>query len=169
MIYIYGRNIVRFIFLVFLQVLILNHIHLFGLKIYPLLYILFILQMPFETPKWLLLLLSFAMGIAVDIFSNTYGLHAGASVLAAFLRPGVLSAIAPRDGYETGKLPRLSHYGSGWYSKYVLILVIPHHLYFFLLERFTFNNFPMTLVNALGSAFFTFILLLISQYIFYRK
>lgn len=169
MIYIYGRNILRFVFLLFLQVLLLNHIHLFGFKIYPLLYVIFILLMPFETPKGLLLLFSFAIGIGVDIFSNTFGLHAGAAVLAAFIRPGVLSSIAPRDGYEPGSLPRIGYYGSGWFSKYALFLIIPHHLYFFFLERFSFADYPVTLLNAFGSAIFTFLLIIISQYIFYRK
>lgn len=169
MIHIVAKNIVRFLFLVFLQAIILNHIHLFGFKIYPLLYLLFIIHMPFQTPRWLLLLLSFAIGMSVDIFSNTFGLHAGASVLAAFIRPGLLNAIAPRDGYETGSLPRLKDYGSSWFSKYALLLIIPHHAYFFFMERFSLTNFPVTTLNMLGSALFTFILVLLSQYLFQRK
>lgn len=169
MAYIYIRNIIRFFVLVLLQVFILNSIQLFDYAITPFLYVLFILHLPFETPRGVLIFLSFIMGMVIDLLSNTYGLHTAAITLMAFLRPGILKLLEPRDGYEAGSLPRLIYYGNNWFIRYSLLLIIPHHLYFFLLERFSFQDFQATLINSLGSALFTFILVMISQYLFYRK
>ena len=163
------RNIFRFLVLILIQALILNNIHLFGMNIYPFIYLLFIILLPFETPKWLLLVSAFLLGITLDIFLNTFGLHATASVFAAYIRPAVLQLISPRYGYEIGTLPRISYYGRNWIIKYSLMLIIPHHLIFFILEKFDFQNFHITLANVLGSALFTLILIIISQYLFYRK
>ena len=94
MIKILSRNIIRFLFLVFIQVLVFNNIQVSGL-INPYIYVIFILLLPFETPKWAILGLAFLLGISVDLFTNTPGMHSTATVLMAFLRPYVLSIIAP--------------------------------------------------------------------------
>lgn len=77
-------NIFRFIALVLIQVLIMNKVNFYGF-LNPYIYILFILLLPFETPGWLLLVLSFSMGLTVDLFSGTLGLHAASSVFAGFM------------------------------------------------------------------------------------
>ena len=76
------KNIIRFVVLVFIQVAILNNIQISGF-INPYMYVLFILLLPFETPNWILLVLSFFLGLSIDIFSNTLGMHASASVFMA--------------------------------------------------------------------------------------
>ena len=48
---VFVRNIIRFVFLVLLQVLILNNIQFSG-YINPYFYIYFILLLPFDTPRW---------------------------------------------------------------------------------------------------------------------
>ena len=141
MIKIFSRNIIRFLFLVFIQVLIFNNIQFSGL-INPYIYVIFILLLPFKTPTWALLGLAFLLGISVDLFANTPGMHSTATVLMAFLRPYVLSIIAPRDGYETGTFPRLYYYGFFWFLKYAAILVTIHHLSLFYLEIFRLSISP---------------------------
>ncbi len=162
------NNILRFIFLVLLQVLILDGINLGG-YINPYMYILFIILLPFETPNWLLLVLAFMIGISVDAFSNTLGIHASASVFAAFLRPMTLKFMAPRDGYEAGTQPKLSTYGFGWFLRYSLIIIFSHHLFFFIVIAFDFADFFSTLMRAILSGSFTLVIIIISQYITYRK
>ncbi|MCK4663041.1 MAG: rod shape-determining protein MreD [Bacteroidales bacterium] len=168
MIKIYLRNIWRFIFLVLIQVLILNNIQLSGF-INPYFYILFIILMPFETPKWILIVLSFFLGLSIDIFCDTLGMHASASVFIAFLRPLILGFIAPRDGYEIGTFPRLYYYGFSWFFKYSTILILAHHLFLFYIEVFRFSGFFMTFTRAILSSVFTIILIILSQYLIYRK
>lgn len=167
--YLFTRNLVRFFTLVLMQALMLNHIHLFGMDIFPMLYLMFVIQLPFETPRGLGLLLSFLMGLAVDLFSLTYGVHAAAATFAAFMRPAVLQLNAPRDGYEPGSLPRVRFYGVLWFVRYSTMLIIPHHLVYFILERFGFDHFGNTLLVVGGSSLFTLVLLLMVQYLFMKK
>lgn len=168
MIKIIFRNILRFIVLVLLQVWVLNNIQLSG-YINPYMYVLFILLLPFETPKWLILILAFSLGLAVDMFSNTPGIHASASVFMAFFRPFVLQSISPRDGFETGTFPRVHYYGIKWFFKYTLLLVFLHHLFLFTVEVFNFHNFHLTLWRTVLSTLFSTLLILISQLIIFRK
>ncbi len=163
-----SRNTLRFIFLVLLQVLILNNIQFSGF-VNPYMYVLFILLLPFETPKWLLLVFAFFIGLSIDIFSDTLGIHTSASVFMAFLRPFVLKHIAPRDGYEPGTFPRLYYYGFTWFLKYSLILILAHHFFLFYVEIFQFSNFFVTLSRVILSSFFSLLLVVLSQYLMYKK
>ena len=158
-------NSMRFIFLVLIQVLILNNIELSG-YLNPFLYVLFILMLPFNTPKWLVLVLAFAIGISIDMFSDTGGLHAAASVFLAFLRPVMLKLISPRDGYDAGQQPTIQQFGLGWFLSYAGILVFLHHLFLFYMEAFHFAGFFSTLARAILSSLFTISLIFISQFFF---
>ncbi len=152
------RYIFNFFFFILLQVLILNKIEFSGF-INPYLYVIFILILPFETPKWLLLVLASVVGLSIDIFSNTPGMHMAATLLLAYLRPLVLSRIAPRDGYEPGTLPTPSFYGFLWFFKYAVILVVIHHLFYFLVESFSFNNLLSILAKTLLSTLLTLLIM----------
>ena len=159
------KNIFRFFFLVFFQVLILNNIQLSG-YLNPFLYVLFILMLPFETPKWLVLVLAFIIGISVDMFSDTGGLHAAASVFMAFLRDPILKLIAPRDGYDVVQKPTIQQFGFGWFFSYAGILVFIHHFFLFYLEVFHFTDFFSTFFRVILSSLFTLSLVFISQFFF---
>lgn len=159
------KNIFRFFFLVLFQVLILNNIQLSG-YLNPFLYVLFILMLPFQTPKWLVLILAFIIGISVDMFSNTGGMHAAASVLMAFLRQPVLKLISPRDGYDIVQRPTIQQFGFGWFFSYVGILVLIHHLCLFYMEAFHFTDFFSTFLRVILSTLFTLSLIFVSQFFF---
>ncbi len=161
------RYLIVFLVLVFLQVFILNNIQFSGF-INPYIYVLFILILPFETPKWFLLVLAFALGITIDLFSSTLGMHSSATVFMAFARPYVLKIISPRDGYESETLPQLRYYGINWFLKYSTILILLHHFFLFYIEVFRFSYFFATFIRVILSSIFTIIIVLISQY-FYRK
>jgi hypothetical protein len=125
--------------------------------------------MPFETPGTVLLLTSFLLGISIDIFTHTLGIHAAACTFMAFLRPQVLKAFSPRDGYETGMLPRISFFGLTWFLKYSLILILAHHFVLFYLEMFTISDFFYTFLRVILSTLFTALLIVISQYFIFRR
>ena len=72
--------------MVLLQVLILNNVHIAGYAT-PFLYIYLILKFESDTPRNALMLWAFFLGLAVDVFSDTPGMNAAATVLLAFLRP----------------------------------------------------------------------------------
>lgn len=162
------RNIIRFVVLILIQVLLINNIKLSG-YLNPYFYILFILLLPFETPKWILLFSGLFLGLTMDMFTQTPGMHSAATVFMAFLRPYVLGIISPRDGYESGSFPRLYYYGFEWFLKYTILLVLAHHLFLFYVEVFRISEFFSTFLRVLLSSLFSVILIVLSQYFIYRR
>jgi len=152
------QNIFRFIILVLVQVLVLNNIQFLG-YINPYLYILFILALPVQMPRWASLLLAFALGLTIDIFSNTPGTHASATVLIAFIRNGVINLFTSLD---EGNNPTPSFYtfGVGAYIKYVVFLVLIHHAILFFLEAFSFAHFWIMFAKIILSSFVTILMIL---------
>ncbi|MGB0929139.1 MAG: rod shape-determining protein MreD [Chitinophagales bacterium] len=163
-----ATNIIRFIGLLLFQALILNQVELHGI-INPYIYPLFILLLPFETPKWVLLFLGFSMGISVDFFTNTPGLHAAVSVLIAYLRPAVLLLNKPISGYESFHQPNLGSLGFNWFVFYAGICIFIHHLFFFFLESYSFSYFFYTLTKVIASTIMSLIIIILYQYLFYSK
>jgi rod shape-determining protein MreD len=168
MIKVLPRNILRMMILVLFQVFILNNLQFSG-YINPYMYVLFILLLPFETPGWLLLSLAFVLGISIDIFANTPGLHASATVLMAWLRPMVLDYFAPRDGYVPGTYPRVYYYGLAWFFQYSAILIFAHHFTLFYIEIFRLSDFLLTLRRVVFSGIFTLFLVVLSQFFIFRR
>ena len=162
------RNLFRFVFLVLMQVLIIKNIEL-GRFINPFLYVLFILSLPVATAGWAMLLISFLLGITVDLFYDTGGIHAAASVFMAFCRPYILRVFSPRDGYEFGVEPSIRYFGLSWYLPYALILIFLHHGVLFYLEIFRFSSFFSTLLKVILSSVFTFLFIIIAQLLVYRR
>ena len=163
-----SRNIFRMFILILFQVLVLNNIQISGF-INPYMYVLFILLLPFETPRWLLLISGFAIGISIDLFVNTPGMHTSATVFMAFLRPYVLKFIMPHDEYESGTYPRLYYFGFTWFLKYSLVLVFLHHTFLFYVEVFRITFFFHTMLRVLLSTLFSVFLIILSQFFIYRK
>ena len=113
-------NLLRFIVLVFMQVFLLKNFTLYDLST-PYLYILFVLLLPFETPNFLLFLLAFILGITIDAFYDTPGLHAAACVLLAFVRILFITITVQKDGFDNEPEPTLSVMGFRWFFTYLLI------------------------------------------------
>ena len=161
------RNSGRFLFLVLLQGLILNDVNLLqGLSI-PYLYIPYLFVLPIETPRWFELLLGLLLGLAMDAFTNTLGIHASACVFLAFLRPVYLKAIAPRDGYEFGQSASIADFGLSWYLKYASVLIFAHHFWLFYVEIYSVKGFFTTLLRVILSSAFTLVLVVLSQYLIF--
>lgn len=161
-------NLVRFISLVFLQVFLLKNISLYSLST-PYLYILFILLLPFETPNVLLFLLSFILGLTIDAFYDTPGLHAASCVVLALVRVLFISITVQKDGFDNEPEPTLSIMGFRWFFTYALILTLAHHFFLFNLEVFRFDELEYTLTRFLFSSIFTVFLMLVSGLIFFRR
>lgn len=168
MIRLLARNIVRFITILLIQVLLFDNIRLGG-YLNPYFYVLFIILMPFETPRWLQLIAGFMMGLSVDLFANTLGMHTAATVFLAFVRPWVLNLFAPRDGYEPDTFPRIHYYGFTWFLQYAGLLIFTHHLVLFYIEVFHFHEFLSTFLRALLSSILTLSTVMLSQYFIFRK
>jgi len=163
-----GKYVIMFVVLVLIQVLILNNIQFSGF-VNPYVYILFILLLPFSIPGYLLLGLSFLIGISVDIFNNTPGLHAGATVFLGFLRPGIANLISSREIIEKGNTPNMKQLGFASFLKYTIIAVFFHHLFLFYAEAFSFGEFFYTLLRVVLSSAFSILIILASQFILFKN
>jgi rod shape-determining protein MreD len=161
-------NLIRFVVLVLLQVFLLKNISLYNLSV-PYLYILFILLLPFETPNVLLFALSFLLGLTVDAFYDTPGLHAASCTLLAFVRVLFISITVQKDGFDNEPEPTLGNMGFRWFFTYAAILTVFHHFFLFNLEVFRLDEIQYTLLRFLSSTVFTLFLILISSFLFYRR
>jgi rod shape-determining protein MreD len=145
-------NLGRLIALILVQTLVLDQLDLANGWVVPYLYVLFILLLPFATPDTLTLLLGAVLGLVLDAFTSTAGMHMGACTLMAFARIGVLRLLAPREGYDRTLSPSARHMGWAWFLTYAGILVPLHHLWLFFIEVHRFDAFGNTLLRALLSA-----------------
>jgi rod shape-determining protein MreD len=161
-------NLVRFIVLVFLQVFLLKNISMYDLST-PYLYILFILLLPFETPNLLLFILAFILGITIDAFYDTPGLHAAACVLLAFVRILFISITVQKDGFDNEPEPTLSIMGLRWFFTYALVLTLFHHFFLFNLEAFNISELQYMIGRVIMSSLFTVFLMLLSGLLFFRR
>ena len=161
-------NLIRFVVLVLLQVFLLKNISLYNLSV-PYLYILFIMLLPFETPNLLLFVLSFLLGLTIDAFYDTPGLHAASCVVMAFVRVLFISITVQKDGFDNEPEPTLGNMGFRWFFTYAGILILFHHFFLFNLEVFRLKEIVFTLLRFLSSSVFTLFLILISSFLFYRR
>ena len=148
------KYILQFVFLVLLQGLLLNNIQLFG-YVNPYFYIVFLIMLPCNTPRELVLLIGFVLGLSVDIFGNTFGIHAFASTIAAFSRYFLLKIFEPRNNYEN-IVPSIQTFGLNAFFRYSLFMVLIHHTVLFFIDYFSFASFGGILLRILLSSAFTF-------------
>lgn len=159
-------NIIRFIVLIFLQVLILNNINFAG-YINPYLYILFILLFPFSGNQSLFLFLSFLLGLSIDVFEDSGGINAAACLIAAFARPGLLR-FSFGISYDHQNI-KLSNAPIGARLSYIFLMVLLHHFVLFSLEMFSLNHILLILKKTLFSSIFTVSLVFLILSLFSKK
>ena len=149
----YLHKIGWFIGLVLLQVLILNNVHIAGYAT-PFLYIYLILKFESDTPRNALMLWAFFLGLAVDVFSDTPGMNAAATVLLAFLRPTFLRLFVPRDTLDT-LVPAIRTMGILPFLKYLVVSVLIHHGLLLTLEFFSCAHIGTLLLRIAASTLLT--------------
>jgi hypothetical protein len=116
----------------------------------------FILVYPSQNNRINFLLVAFALGLLVDIFSDTGGIHAAASVFVAYLRPGFLK-MSFGTLYEHSAI-KFANAELGALLSYVTFMVFTHHFVMFSLDFFDFGSIIQILKNTLFSGIFTIIL-----------
>jgi len=159
-------NSIRFIVLILAQVLICNHINLLG-YINPYIYIIFILLFPIRAYRIPLILISFFLGLIIDIFSDSLGVHAASSVVLAYARPLMLkTAFGVKYEYQTVKIEDTA---KGNLLLYILFAVIVHHAILFSLEIFSFSKSILILKNTAFSTIFTTVISLLIILLFNRN
>lgn len=158
-----------FVAYILAQVLIFNKLVLFG-NAFCFIYLGFLLTFPFELAVIPAMLIGLSTGLTVDIFTNTPGMHAAASVLVMYVRPRLLDLLTPQGGYPAGVIPKPSVMGFQWFASYALILIFLHQFVLFFIEYGGFEMFFRTFLKVISSSLFTFIMVLLVQYMFvFRK
>ena len=117
---IWQRNIIRGIFILFIQLVLLKRIDItFGefnyihFTVYPLIIIL----LPYKTSRTIVIGIAFLLGLFVDLFYDSIGVHAAAATLTAYLRIYILNMISPVEGYGKDALTSFV-YGLPWFLCY---------------------------------------------------
>lgn len=160
-----GQSI-RFILLVLFQVILFNHINFLG-YINPYVYIIFIIFFPIKNNRLLFLVLAFFMGLAIDMFSDSGGIHTCASVFIAYARP-VFLKFAFGTMYEHNNV-KFDNTDFGAKLIYIALLTLLHHIILFSLEIFSISRILMVFQKTLFSGIFTIVMITLISIIFSRK
>ena len=160
------NNIARFILLLAAQIVIFNNFNLFGfINPYP--YVLFIILYPVNSNRNGLLLAGFLLGITMDLFCNSGGVHAAACVVLAYLRPQIFKfAFGLSYEYQTVKLNEVL---TPERFSFIISAIIIHHVVLFFLEIFSFILIFEMLFRTLLSTIFTIIISIIIIYLIKPK
>ena len=156
------NNIARFILLLAAQIVIFNNFNLFGF-LTPFPYVLFIILYPVNANKSGLLVASFLLGITMDLFSNSGGVHAGACLILAYFRPSIFKfAFGLSYEYQT---VRLNDVLTPERFSFILMAVAIHHAILFILEFFSFFLIWEIIYRTLLTTVFTIIVSIIIIYL----
>lgn len=156
-----------FVVLVLIQVLFLNQMQISG-YLNPYMYILFVMLLPLSAPRYIVLLSGFLLGLTIDIFSNSLGLHAAATVFIAYVRPFVVRSISDREE-EISDYPGLKQNKFSWFLYYTAVMVFLHHFILFFLEIFSFAQFFSTLLRIVLSSLLSIFVIVLSQFLIFRE
>lgn len=163
---VFSFNVLRFFILVLVQVLICNHINFMG-YINPYIYILLIILYPTKNNRAVFIILSFLLGLIIDLFLDTGGIHAAACVFIAYARPVVLRSTFGVL-YENYAI-KFNTVEFGEKLTYITILTLLHHIILFYLEIFSISKILLVLQKTLFSSIFTILLCVLITIIFSRK
>lgn len=148
------KNAVRFFLLLLMQVIVFNNINLYGyVQTFP--YLLFIVLYPVNSSRYGLLLWSFLLGLSMDMFDNSGGIHAASCLILAYFRHNIFKvAFGLSYEYQTIKIQAVSLKDQ---VVFISISVFIHHFVLFLLEAFSFSLFGYAVLKVLFSGIFTII------------
>ena len=159
--------ILLFLFFVLLQVLVLDNILLFG-YINPYLYIAFIFIFPLNQKRIPFLTISFFLGLCIDLFSDSGGIHAFATLFIAYIRLFLVRAILKKTASDYLLFDlKLETFDKVF--NYLTVLTVLHHFILFSFTNFSLNNFSDVIVNTLISTMFTLLLYFLGSFIFRKK
>lgn len=160
-------NFLRLVLLLLAQILIFSNIN-FSSFINPYIYPLFLLLLPFETPRWALIVAGFLSGLLLDIFMGSIGMHAATCLLIGYIRPFLINVITPK-GTEFEISPNVYAQGITWFIVYLGIAMFIYLSVYFFIEAATFFNFFLMLIKIILSTTFSVVFMIIFLFLFSSK
>ena len=160
------KQIGRYVLVMVLQVLLFNQLQLWGVC-HPYIYVLCLLMMPITLPHCMDMLIGAVVGLIMDIFCNSMGIHTAACILLMFIRPYLLGVIV-NDKDRLNEQISLRAVGMEAFAKYVVILVLMHHMTVFLLAAWSWTHIGFVLLETLVSGIITISLIIGYNMLKYR-
>lgn len=155
----YVRYILLAIVVMLLQLLLFNNLHFLGIC-HPFVYVIILLCLPMNLPRWGELLIGAGVGLIADMVCSSPGVHTAASVLIAYLRPMVVSRMV-QDAERLTENVSGATVGKNIFWALTAILVPVHHLVVFLLEYWSFSQLGWVLLATLLSSLLTVLIVII--------
>ena len=152
------RQFVRYVIVMILQVLLFDQLQLWG-ACHPYIYVLCLLMMPITLPHSLSMIIGAVIGIVMDVFCNSLGVHMAACILLMFLRPYLIGAIV-NDKDRLNEQISSRTIGMEALIKYVVIGVLIHHLTVFSLAAWSWSHFGFVLLETLVSSIVTILIII---------
>ncbi|GAB7256205.1 rod shape-determining protein MreD [uncultured Polaribacter sp.] len=156
-----------FVFMILIQVFILNNILFLG-YVNPYMYIMFIFLYPLNKNRFVFLFLAFLLGLIIDFFSDSGGIHAFSTLFIAYIRLFFVRVYFNKFEVDFPFF-RLNLEPFGKRFNYVVTLTVIHHFILFSFANFSFQNFSNVLTNTIYSSIFTLILYFLVTFIFSKK
>ena len=152
------KQIGRYVVVMLLQVLLFDQLQLWG-ACHPYIYILCLLMMPITLPHNVDMLIGALVGLVMDVFCNSLGVHTAACILVMFVRPYLIGALV-NDKDRLNEQISLRSIGMEAILRYVVIMVIIHHLMVFALAAWSWSHIGFVLLETLVSSLVTILIII---------
>lgn len=165
------KYILKVTLLLLFQVIVLKNLEVGAANwwITPFIFIYIIIDLPVKFSPLYSMLLAGLLGFVIDMFYDTYGMHASAAIFMAFTRFYFIPLILPRDGFDANSPASVKNLGFPKYFLYLLVMAFMYHLWFFMVEKFSFSSFPLRFLQALVSSLVAVALMFIVQYLYSKE
>ena len=160
------KQIGRYVVVMLLQVLLFDQLQLWG-ACHPYIYILCLLMMPITLPHNVDMLIGALVGLVMDVFCNSLGVHTAACILVMFIRPYLIGALV-NDKDRLNEQISLRSIGMEAILRYVVIMVIIHHLMVFALAAWSWAHIGFVLLETLVSSLVTILIIIGYNILKYR-
>ena len=157
------KEIGRLLLVFALQVLLFDHLHIGSLGI-VMMYILFLINLPTRTPRWVEMLIGVGVGMMMDIWHSSLGIHMAACVALTFVRP-ILLTNAIQDIERIKDNLSIQNIGPAEYTKCAVLLTVLHHFIVLSLEMWSIHMWWMVLLQTLVSSAMTLCVILGYEYL----
>lgn len=165
-------HVVWFVVYVLLQEVLFRNLSLYQ-SAFCFIYVAFILVLPMDTPRIFSLFVGFFLGLTIDVFENTLGIHAAATTLVAFIRPQVFYLYNTQTSLssttESDNEVSINTLGTRQFVFYAFTIILIHHTAFFLIESFKADLFFRQAYRILFSTLYTLAVVVIFQFLFYTS
>ena len=127
-------------------------------------YILFLINLPTRTPRWAEMLIGVGVGMMMDIWHSSLGIHMAACVALTFVRP-ILLTNAIQDIERIKDNLSIQNIGPAEYTKCAVLLTVLHHFIVLSLEMWNIHMWWMVLLQTLVSSAMTLCVILGYEYL----